>query len=190
MKKICVFCGSNYGAKLVYTEVAQYLGRLIAEKGFTLVYGGGNVGLMGEIANSVLAHNGKVIGVMPKNLVDKEIAHQSLTELHVVHSMHERKALMAELSDAFIALPGGFGTFEEFFEVVTWSQLGIHKKPCGVLNVDGFYDSLLKLIENAVAEKFIRKENAELILSDSNPDILLHKIKNWNPVFIDKWISK
>ena len=146
MKRICVFCGSNSGAKAIYTEFAVKLGRILAERGITLVYGGGNVGLMGELANSVLSNNGSVIGVMPKELVDKEIAHKGLTELHVVNSMHERKALMADLSCAFIALPGGFGTFEEFFEVVTWSQLGIHKKACGILNVDGFYDSLLKLI--------------------------------------------
>ena len=190
MKRICVFCGSNYGVKPIYIEVAKELGRLLADKGIGLVYGGGNVGLMGEIANSVLAHKGEVIGVMPKSLVDKEIAHKGLTKLHVVKTMHERKAMMAELSCAFIALPGGFGTFEEFFEVVTWSQLGLHKKACGVLNVEGFYDSLLTLIHNAVTEGFIRPENATFVLSDDKPFSLLEKFENWEPVFVDKWISK
>lgn len=190
MKRICVFCGSNYGMKSIYSEVAKELGRLLAEKGITLVYGGGNVGLMGEIANSVLTHKGEVIGVMPKDLVEKEIAHKGLTKLHVVNSMHERKAMMAELSCAFIALPGGFGTFEEFFEAVTWSQLGLHKKACGVLNVEGFYNSVLHLINNSVTEGFIRPENATLVLSDDKPDFLLEKLANWNPIIVDKWIVK
>lgn len=190
MKRICVFCGSNFGTKPIYTEVAKELGRLLAERGIALVYGGADVGLMGEIANAVLAHKGEVIGVIPKSLVDKEIAHKGLTKLYVVKSMHERKAKMAELSCAFIALPGGFGTFEEFFEVVTWSQLGIHKKACGILNIEGFYNSLQKLIDNSVTEGFIRPENATLISFDDKPSSLLEKLENWKPLNVDKWINK
>src|SRR5512146_155412 len=142
-KRICVFCGSNTGTRLAYVEAAQRLGVILAERKLGLVYGGGKVGLMGKLADAVLGAGGEVIGVIPQKLMRKEIAHAGLTDLRVVNSMHERKAMMAELSDAFIAMPGGFGTFEEFCEMVTWAQLGVHRKPCGLLNIEGYYDHLL-----------------------------------------------
>ncbi|WP_158999204.1 LOG family protein [Pigmentibacter ruber] len=189
MKSICVFCGSNDGAKGIYIETAKALGKYLANKNITLIYGGGNVGLMGSIANSVLQNGGKVIGVMPEYLVKKEIAHKNLTELHIVESMHERKALMAKLADGFIALPGGFGTFEELLEIVTWAQLLYHKKPCAILNVEGFFDYLIKFIEHAVNEEFIKKENGKLLICENNIENLFSVMLNWNPVIVEKWIK-
>src|SRR5215471_20948929 len=166
-QRICVFCGSNLGFDAVYRDAATTLGGLLVDRGIGLVYGGGNIGLMGVLADTMLAHGGNVIGVIPESLLAKEVGHQGVTELRIVKSMHERKALMADLSDGFIALPGGYGTFEEFCEVVTWSQLGLHAKPCGVLNVAGYYDSLLGLFDHSVREGFLRNDNRGLVLAHS-----------------------
>lgn len=175
MKRICVFCGSTFGAKEQYKKAAQELGQLMAKKNIGLVYGGGNVGLMGEIANAVLKADGSVIGVIPNFMVEKELAHRQLTELKVVNSMHERKALMAELSDGFIALSGGIGTFEELFEILTWRQLGIHNKPCGILNVANYYDKLIDFINYSVEEEFVKSETRGLIFVESESTKLLER---------------
>jgi uncharacterized protein (TIGR00730 family) len=188
-RRICVFCGSNSGIDPAYRSAALALGQILAERAIELVYGGGNIGLMGVLADTVLQRGGRVIGVIPESLMAKEVGHTGLTELRIVNSMHERKALMADLSDAFIAMPGGFGTFEEFCEVVTWSQLGIHTKPCGLLNVDGYYDSLLALFDHAVREGFLRAENRRLVLSDPSPEQLLDKMFQFRSPAIDKWIT-
>jgi uncharacterized protein (TIGR00730 family) len=180
LKRICVFCGSSSGVHSSYAEAAQAVGRLLCRRGVELVYGGGNVGLMGVLADACLAEGGRVIGVIPQALVDKEVAHLGLTELRVVSSMHERKAIMAELSDAFAALPGGYGTWEELFEMLTWTQLGIQRKPCGLLNVNGYYDPLLKLADQAVSEGFLREANRELLLSDDEPERLLDRLSRFD----------
>lgn len=173
MKSIAIFCGSTLGTDSIYAETAQQTGKMIAEQGKTLVYGGGRSGLMGIVADSALAAGGKVIGVIPQGLVDRELAHPHLTELHVVKSMHERKTLMADLADGFIALPGGAGTIEEIFEQWTWAQLGIHLKPCAFLNVEGFYDLLLQFIQLTTTKEFTRSRFTDaLIQSDSIADIL------------------
>jgi len=189
-QRICVFCGSNPGINPAYREAAVAMGQLLAQRRIELVYGAGNIGLMGVLADAVLAAGGKVIGVIPEALMAKEVGHDGLTELRVVGSMHERKAIMSDLSDAFIAMPGGFGTFEEFCEVVTWSQLGIQSKPCGLLNVEGYYDPLLELFDHAVREGFLREENRRLVLEDSDPKQLLAKMSSFVPVPVDKWIWK
>jgi uncharacterized protein (TIGR00730 family) len=176
LKNICVFCGSGSGVNSVYAQTAQAVGRLLCWRGVDLVYGGGNVGLMGVLADACLAQGGRVIGVIPQALVDKEVAHSGLTELRVVSSMHERKAIMSDSSDAFMALPGGYGTWEELFEMLTWSQLGIHRKPCGLLNVNGYYDPLLELADKAVSEGFLREANRDLLLSDDDPERLLDRL--------------
>jgi|SRR5580658_4087752 uncharacterized protein (TIGR00730 family) len=188
--RICVFCGSSPGSRTIYGQQAKALGRLLAAKGIGLVYGGGNVGLMGIIADAVIQASGEVIGIIPRALLDAEIGHQGLSELRVVGSMHERKAMMAELSDAFIALPGGFGTFEEFCEVVTWSQLGLHRKACGLLNVAGYYDSLLALFDHAVQEGFLKPEHRSLVISDDDPEQLIYRIQKFEPPETPKWITK
>src|SRR5499427_3746527 len=164
MKRICIFCGSRTGAQSEYAEAAKGMGHELLRRGIGLVYGGGCVGLMGTVADAVMGGGGEVIGVIPEALVTRELAHGDITQLIVVHSMHERKAKMAELSDAFIALPGGYGTFEEFCEIITWAQLGLHRKPCGILNVEGYYDPLLALFDRAVAEGFLRPANRHLVL--------------------------
>jgi uncharacterized protein (TIGR00730 family) len=189
-RRLCVFCGSNLGIQPVYRAAAERLGSLLVENDIELVYGGGNVGLMGVLADAVLAAGGRVIGVIPESLMATEVGHHGLTELRVVQSMHERKALMSDLSDGFVALPGGFGTFEEFCEVVTWSQLGIQSKPCGLLNVGGYYDSLLALFNHAVDEGFLRIENRRLVLDDKDPEQLLEKMSQYRPAPVDKWIGK
>ncbi|MGA9565493.1 MAG: TIGR00730 family Rossman fold protein [Candidatus Korobacteraceae bacterium] len=188
-RRICVFCGSNLGISRVYKDAAVTLGRLLAVRGIELVYGGGNIGLMGVLADAVLVSGGRVIGVIPESLMAKEVGHAGLTELRIVKSMHERKALMADLSDGFIAMPGGFGTFEEFCEIVTWSQLGIHSKPCGLLNVEGYYDPLLRLFDHAVREGFLREENRRLVLEDHDPEQLLGKMAQFHARVVGKWIS-
>jgi uncharacterized protein (TIGR00730 family) len=188
MKRVCVFCGSSVGAKPAYAEAARAMGRLIAKKGIGLVYGGGNVGLMGVIADAALEAGGEVTGVIPLALADREIAHTGLTDLRVVDSMHTRKAKMAELSDAFIAMPGGVGTFEEFFEAVTWTQLGLHRKPCGLLNVDGFYTPLERFIDQAVTEGFIRPVHRAVIVVDDNPERLLEALATIDLPNVPKWI--
>ncbi|EGK07196.1 decarboxylase [Desmospora sp. 8437] len=189
MKNICVFCGSNPGSSPVYMEGAKQLGISLAEAGITLVYGGARVGLMGAVADTVLAHGGKVIGVIPKSLVDREIAHTGLTDLHIVSSMHERKALMSELADGFIALPGGSGTLEEFFEVFTWAQLGHHQKPCGLLNLNGYYTPLLQFIDHTIGEGFMKEDYRAMILSDSEPKPLLQRFEQYQAPEIVKWVD-
>ncbi|MCI0617440.1 TIGR00730 family Rossman fold protein [bacterium] len=189
MKRICVFCGSSTGSKNIYAETAQNLGKLLAQNNIGLVYGGGRVGLMGILADSALAASGEVIGVIPKGLFAREVAHAGLTELRFVDSMHQRKAMMEELADGFIALPGGYGTCEEFCEMVTWAQLGVHNKPCGILNVDGFYDSYLSFLDNAVKEGFLGMEHRKLILEDEHSFDLLEKMRNYRPPILSKWID-
>jgi uncharacterized protein (TIGR00730 family) len=179
--RLCVFCGSRPGARPEYVEQARRLGALLASKEIGLVYGGASVGLMGAVADSVLDGGGEVIGVIPEALAQKELAHSRVHNLRVVGSMHERKALMAELSDGFIALPGGFGTFEETFEMITWSQLGLHRKPFGLLNVAGFYDGILTLVEHAVEEGFIPAGDRRLILSAGDPAELLDLVTGYEP---------
>jgi uncharacterized protein (TIGR00730 family) len=190
MNSICVFCGSSPGNDPAYAEAAQRLGRTLAERGTKLVYGGGHVGLMGVVADAALAAGGEVIGVMPRSLVDREIGHNGLTKLHVVGSMHERKALMSELSDGFVALPGGNGTLEEFFEVLTWAQLGEHGKPCGLLNVAGYYDPLLKVFDRMVEKNFLGKAHRELVLVEVDPSDLLRRFEGYEPPKTVKWIDE
>ena len=189
-RRICVFCGSSAGENPAYAAVARELGRTLADRGIGVVFGGGKVGLMGVLADAALAAGGEVIGVIPDALVAREIAHTGLSKLHVVRSMHERKTLMADLASAFIALPGGYGTFEEFFEAVTWTQLGIHHKPCGLLNIDGYYDPLLALIERAVSDGFIREENRALVLDAPDIATLLAKLAAFRPVAAEAEISQ
>jgi hypothetical protein len=181
LHRVCIFCGSNVGVDPDHVEAARTIGKLLSQSGIELIYGGGNVGLMGAVANACLQHGGRVTGVIPQALADKELAHQGLTRLHIVRSMHERKALMAELSDAFIALPGGFGTWEELIEVLTWAQLGIHGKPCALLNVNGYYDPLLAMADRAVAEGFVRGVHRGLLISDTNPARLLERLGSHSP---------
>lgn len=188
MKRICVFCGSSAGRSQEYRLAAVGLGKLLAQRGIELVYGGAAVGLMGAVADAALAAGGEVIGVIPRALVDKEVAHTGLKDLRIVESMHERKALMAELSDAFIALPGGIGTFEEIFEVWTWTQLGDHRKPCGLLNVNGFYDKLLAFVDHVVEESFLKAAHKDMLLVGDRPETLLAKIADYEPPRDTKWI--
>ena len=191
IQRICVFCGSRPGSRPEYLEAARQLGSLLAERRIGLVYGGASVGVMGALANAALRAGSEVIGVIPESLVRWEVAHDHLTEMKVVNSMHERKALMAELSDAVIALPGGFGTFEELFETITWSQLGIERKPIGVLNVGGFYDGLLALVEHAIEEGFVPAQDRALILHAAEPAVLLDRIVNYEPpVPTRKWLQR
>ena len=190
VNRICVFCGASPGSRPEYQAAADRMGAVLADAGIGLVYGGGKVGLMGAIADAVLSRRGYVIGVIPRALVEKEIAHAGLTDLRIVNSMHERKAMMAELSDAFVALPGGFGTIEEIVEVLTWSQLGLHAKPCGLLNVRGYFDPLLKFFDHAVKEGFVKEEHARLVLADSDPVQLVKKLKAWRPLANPRWIGR
>jgi uncharacterized protein (TIGR00730 family) len=190
MKRVCVFCGSSNGARRAYPDAAKSLGQALARRRIGLVYGGGKVGLMGTIADVVMEGGGEVIGVIPDALVDRELAHREVTELLVVRSMHERKAKMADLSDAFIAMPGGFGTFEEFCEIITWAQLGLHRKPCGILNVESYYDPLLTLFDRAVAEGFIYPENRQLVIQETDSDRLLDLLASYTPPRTEKWIDR
>jgi len=175
VKSVCVFCGSSDGARPAYADAARAFGRMLAVRGLTLVYGGGNVGMMRQLADAVLEAGGRVVGVIPEQLVDRERAHRGVSELRVVGSMHERKALMVALSDAFIALPGGFGTLDELFEVLTWAQLGLHHKPCALLNVDGYFDHLVSLVERARVDGFI-DGTAAMPVIDDNPGRLLDRV--------------
>lgn len=186
MKRICVFCGSSPGNGPEYRKAARTLGAVLAERNIELVFGGGRVGLMNEVANSVLSAGGRVTGVIPQSLVDREVAHTGVSDLRITGSMHERKALMAELSDAFIALPGGVGTFEEFLEVVTWGQLGFHRKPCGIINTLGFYDGFLGFLDHAVREGFLHGEIRGSILMAESPEELLDVFTAYTPPSIDK----
>jgi uncharacterized protein (TIGR00730 family) len=193
MKRICIFCGSSSGARADYREAAERMGEAIARRGLSLVYGGGQVGLMGAVADSALRAGGDVIGVIPEALALKEIAHTGLSKLHVVDSMHARKAMMADLSDAFVAMPGGFGTFEEFCEIITWAQLGIHQKPTGLLNTARYYDPLIAMFDRARDERFVRSEHRSLVLEAPDPDFLLDKLAAWRPdelELVEKWIRK
>jgi hypothetical protein len=190
LRRVCVFCGSSEGRDPAYREAAAGLGRMLAEAGTGLVYGGASIGLMGAVADAALAAGGEVIGVMPRPLAEKEIAHGGLSELRIVGSMHERKALMAELSDGFIALPGGIGTFEELFEVWTWGQLGYHRKPCGILNVEGFYDQLIGFLDGVVAQRFLRVEHRRMLLQASDPAVLLERLAAYRPPEVGKWIGR
>jgi uncharacterized protein (TIGR00730 family) len=189
LKRVCVFCGSSDGARSSYREAAAMLGRVLAARRIGVVYGGGNIGLMGALADAALGAGGDVIGVIPEHLVNKELAHRGV-DLRIVHSMHERKALMADLADAFIALPGGYGTLEEFCEVLTWSQLGLHAKPCGLLNVDGYYDSLLGLFDHAVAEGFVRPPSRDLVVVDDQAAPLLDRLALWQAPQVERWIDR
>lgn len=190
MKRVCVFLGSNPGTKPGYLKAAQDMGAELARRGITTVYGGSNVGLMGALANAALAAGGEVIGIIPEALQRKEIAHTGLTEQHVVGSMHERKALMAELSDGFVALPGGMGTLEELCEILTWAQLGFHKKPCGLLDVDGYYSSLCVFLDNAVCQGFIQPAHRSMLLSAPEPGALLDQFGTYVAPVVNKWIER
>jgi uncharacterized protein (TIGR00730 family) len=189
VRRLCVYAGSNAGARPEYAEAAAALARELAARDIGLVYGGGRVGLMGVLADTVLAHGGEVVGVIPRALVDREVGHAGLTELRVVGSMHERKALMAELSDAFVAVPGGIGTLEELIEVYTWSQLGLHRKPCGVLDVAGFWAGLRALLDHMVSEGFLRAAHRGVLLADADPARLLDRLAAWEPPAVHKWID-
>ena len=190
LKRMCVFCGSSSGTGEVYLRSAQEVGRLLAARGIELVYGGGKVGLMGAVADACLAGGGRVIGVIPQLLVDKEVAHAGLTELRVVQTMHERKALMADLADAFLALPGGYGTWDELCEILTWSQIGIQRKASAVLNVNGYYDPLLAMADRAVSEGFLRDLHRELLLTDADLTRLLDRMERFVSPIVDKWMDR
>jgi uncharacterized protein (TIGR00730 family) len=187
LKRICVFCGSSPGNNSKYKKYANKLGKTLTEYGITLIYGGSNIGLMGEIANSMISKNGNVIGIIPRVLVEKEVAFTKLQDLRIVNSMHERKALMAEMADGFISMPGGFGTLEETIEMLTWTQLGIHEKPLGLMNVEGYFDRLFDFFDHMVSEGFLVKGFRDMVLMDANPAGLLEKMMNFTPPQIDNW---
>lgn len=190
MKRICVFAGSSAGSQDEYRAVAQDLGRILARRGTGVVFGGGSIGLMAAVADAALAERGHVIGVIPGALVLREVAHHTVSELHIVRSMHERKAMMADLSDGFIALPGGWGTLEELFEVLTWSQLGLHKKPCGLLNVRGYYDQLLGFVNHAVGQGFLKPEYRAMISVADSPAALLDLMAAYRAPEVPQWIDE
>jgi uncharacterized protein (TIGR00730 family) len=189
IRRICVFCGSSRGADPAFVDAARELGTLFAREGIGLVYGGGSVGLMGELADAVLASGGEVTGVIPHALWAREIGHRGLTDLRIVDTMHERKAMMADLSDAFIALPGGLGTLEEIFEIWTWAQLGLHAKPLGFLDVNGFYTPLMDFLDRAVRARFVRDEHRGIALVARDADALLRRFDSWQPPRVEKWIT-
>lgn len=188
-KRACVFCGSSSGVRPLHAELATQTARLLVQQGFDLVYGGGHVGLMGVIADAVLAEGGHVTGVIPQFLATREIMHEGVTDLHTVDSMHSRKALMAELADVFLALPGGLGTLDELCEILTWAQLGLHNKPIGLLNAGGYFDGLIQQIERAVEEGFCRQEHRNLFVVASQPEVLLEKLAHYQPVDHAKWLK-
>jgi uncharacterized protein (TIGR00730 family) len=188
--RICVFLGSSTGHSPIYAAAARNFGALLALRGIGLVYGGGSIGLMGLVADGASAAGGEVIGVIPEALRAREVDHGSLSALHVVSTMHERKALMAELSDAFVALPGGIGTFEELFEVWTWAQLGYHRKPCALLNVGGFYDAMRGFIDHVVAEGFLRESHRDMLMVHDDPEMLLQALAAWQPQPTEHWIGR
>ena len=190
LSSVAVFCGSSPGADPRFAEAAAQFGRVLAARGIRLIYGGGHVGLMGTVADAVLAAGGEVVGVITRALQAKEIAHRGLSELRVAETMHERKAAMAELADAFVMLPGGFGTWDEFMEAVTWTQLGIQRKPCGVLEVGAFFEPLREFMNLATTERFIRPEHRDLVLMESTPEGLLDRLAAWRPVAGDKWVDR
>lgn len=190
MRRVCVFCGSSPGRRPVYAEAARRLGREMVERDWELVYGGGRVGLMGAVAEAVLQAGGRAIGVIPHALMVREQGHEGLSDLRVVDSMHERKALMGELSDAFVAMPGGLGTLEELFEVVTWAQLGIHAKPCGLLNLEGYFDRLVDLLDHQVNEGFVRQVNRDMFLVEPDPSAMLTRLENHQPTKVERWLER
>lgn len=190
MKSVCVYCGSNPGRQPAYAEAARGLGKALVERGLGLVYGGASVGVMGVLADTVLALGGRVTGVIPEALVRREVAHPGLSELQVTGSMHERKTLMADLSDGFVALPGGIGTLEELFEAWTWAQLGLHGKPCGLLNVEGYFDGLLAFLDHAVAERFVKEPHRGMLIVGDEPDDLLRRFEAYEAPAVRKWIAK
>jgi uncharacterized protein (TIGR00730 family) len=191
VQRVCVFCGSSPGARPAYTEAAQDLGQLLVEHDITLVFGGATVGLMGRLADTVLSEGGEAIGVIPQSLVDREIAHLGLTDLAVVETMHERKQRMADLADAFVALPGGLGTLDELFEIYTWAQLGMHRKPIGILNVEGYFDGLMTFLEHAVAERFVRDDHRAMVIVAEEPAAMLERLDDFDPATLTpKWIDR
>lgn len=189
VRRLAVFCGSNPGARPEYMEAARSFGRLLAQRGIGVVYGGSSVGLMAALADTMMDELGDVIGVIPRMLVEREVANTTLSDLRIVATMHERKALMAELSDGFVALPGGVGTLEEFFEIWTWGQLGMHTKPCGLLNVRGYFDPLLEFLDHAVEEKFVRDVHRAMVIVESDPEQLLSRFEAYEPPRVVKWIN-
>jgi uncharacterized protein (TIGR00730 family) len=190
LQSVCVFCGSSPGLDPAYTEAARSLGRTLAKANIRLVFGGGHVGLMGVVSNAAIEAGGEAIGVIPKFLVERELAHTGLTDLRIVGSMHERKAMMSDLSEGFITLPGGTGTLEEFFEILTWAQLGEHEKPCGLLNVAGYYDPLLTVFDQMVNRGFLSEPNRDLVLVESEPERLLQRLESYQPPKTAKWIDR
>jgi uncharacterized protein (TIGR00730 family) len=189
MKRLCVFCGSSTGNHPAYAGAARSLGALLARRGLGLVYGGGRVGLMGVVADAVLAGGGEVVGVIPHAFVEREVAHHGLTDLRVVRTMHERKALMAELADGFIGLPGGYGTLDEFCEIITWAQLGIHAKPCALLNTRGFFDAFLAQLDRAAGDGFVQPAMRAMVLSDAEPEALLAALAGYQAPALRRWIE-
>jgi uncharacterized protein (TIGR00730 family) len=190
MKRVCVFCGSSAGSSAAYAAAARSLGLEIARRGLGLVYGGGRVGLMGILADAVLAAGGEVDGVLPRHLAAKEVGHAGLTRLHLVASMHERKAMMAGLADGFLSLPGGLGTLEEMAEILTWAQLGLHSKPCALLDAAGYFRPLVAFLDHAVAEGFLRKEHRDLVIVGDDSARLLDAMEQWRPVPVEKWLDR
>lgn len=189
MKRICINCGSSPGFNPSYMALARSLGRTIVDHGLDLVYGGANVGLMGEVADTVLAGNRSVIGIIPKSFADK-VSHQELTELRIVDSMHERKTMMFDLSDGFVALPGGFGTLEEISELMTWAQLGLHRKPCGLVNINGYFNNLLAFLDHSVSEGFMKHEHRDMLLVSDDPAALLNMFEEYRAPKVEKWVKK
>lgn len=190
IRRICVFCGSNRGSEQPYIDAAHALGKLLAQEGIALVYGGGSVGLMGEVADAVLSAGGEAIGVIPHALWAREVGHRGLTDLRIVDTMHERKAMMADLADAFIALPGGLGTLEEIFEIWTWAQLGLHQKPLGFLDIDGFYAPLMQFLDRAVRQAFLKEQHRAIAIVETDPAALLRRFESWRPPRVEKWITR
>ena len=190
LKSICVYCGSSTGRLEAYASSAKALAESLVNRNIQLVYGGASVGVMGMVADHVLMLGGQAIGVIPKALADKEVMHKNLTELHVTQSMHERKMLMAELSDGFIALPGGIGTLEELFEIWTWAQLGFHQKPCGLLNVEGYYDSLIQFLDHMLTEQFVKEHHRSMLIVEVHPEKLLDQYINYRPPTVTQWVGK
>jgi uncharacterized protein (TIGR00730 family) len=190
LSSVCVFCGSNAGVDPAYLEAARHVGRGLAERGMRLVYGGAHVGMMGALADAAMTAGGEVTGVIPRQIVDLEVAHDAVADLRIVDSMHERKALMADLSDAFVALPGGIGTLEELFEVFTWAHLGLHRKPLGLLDVAGYYAPLEAMLDHAVDQRFLRPETRAMLVRDDSLDALLERFDAWEPPRGAKWIDR
>ncbi len=190
INSICIYCGSSPGRLEDYASAGRALAVALVSRNIRLVYGGAGIGIMGTVADEVLKLGGQVVGVIPKALAHKEVAHQNLTEMHITDSMHDRKMLMAELADGFIALPGGIGTLEELFEIWTWAQLGFHQKPCGLLNVAGYYDALIQFLDHVLAEQFVKSPHRDMLLVDSDPTALLDRYESYQPPAVKRWVAK